>query len=575
MMNVAKKILAFCILLCMAAALPGLFMEQHAQAEEPECKHSWSRWSIVDKPSCTKTGFQMRYCLKCGLQQDDTVPKAAHQWGKAKNVKAATCSKAGSETRTCKVCGTTRTFEIKMAEHSWGESRCIVKEACCIEGEYIRTCTVCGFTEKEIVPKTPHTWLDWEEVSAATAFRPGIVERTCAVCHVVEKEYTYPAGTLEIGSPQESAVTLLQLLLKQGGYLSDTADGIFGNRTLNAVKNFQQQMSHEPTGTLMPGQLMLLMETIRVNEDIPNIAVLLKKLNMGGTSNIQFTKAYSQSNVPNTHTVSLHYSKISVRRNRRSRDSIDVSGSGVMLAEWEESCTWGPNGLTCIHCGKRRLPQKGEDQLWHEKTFVCPQCGEAKSKFCRICGICTDCQQPGTYCTLCRSCETHEPICPECSLCSIDALSNACKDCGTHESHGANICRICRRCDKCHDDIEICVFCHCCVDCTGYRQDKRGVCSACCWMFDLSEAEKEAKSRCSKCKREYGEDYLHCPFCGKCEDCTRLCVYCSVCEDCATLCPQCDACSNHSPQCERCGICEYCLGEDFVEGYCSDCITKR
>ncbi|MBK8848498.1 MAG: peptidoglycan-binding protein [Bacteroidetes bacterium] len=51
----------------------------------------------------------------------------------------------------------------------------------------------------------------------------------------------YPNQIIKKGSTLKSAVKAIQLRLKELGYLSDTADGVFGNNTSTAVKLFQAQ----------------------------------------------------------------------------------------------------------------------------------------------------------------------------------------------------------------------------------------------------------------------------------------------------------------------------------------------
>lgn len=69
--------------------------------------HSFSKWQVVTKPTCTKGGIKMREC-DCGETERENVPATGHQWDDGKVTKQPTEAAAGEKTYTCQSCKTTK-----------------------------------------------------------------------------------------------------------------------------------------------------------------------------------------------------------------------------------------------------------------------------------------------------------------------------------------------------------------------------------------------------------------------------------------------------------------------------------
>ena len=73
------------------------------------CEHEYARTKLV-KPTCTKGGYSIFTCSKCGDTYKGAVTKiTGHSWNNGAITKQPTFSKSGTKTYTCKACKITRT----------------------------------------------------------------------------------------------------------------------------------------------------------------------------------------------------------------------------------------------------------------------------------------------------------------------------------------------------------------------------------------------------------------------------------------------------------------------------------
>ena len=61
----------------------GFMLSKYLDENAP-CKHKWGAWVIIDEPTCTETGYRQRQCVKCGILDDEVMPKTGHTYGKGK-----------------------------------------------------------------------------------------------------------------------------------------------------------------------------------------------------------------------------------------------------------------------------------------------------------------------------------------------------------------------------------------------------------------------------------------------------------------------------------------------------------
>lgn len=208
-----KQILALILTICL---LVSAFSTTLAATSGMPCGHSWdderSGWRDAD---CTHEGGQYGYCSVCGaIVWDEFVePALGHKWGKMKTVQDPTCTEQGKEQRTCSRCGKTESKAISALGHKWGE---------------------------------------WKIVKEATPTEAGLRERVCSRCALVQQEAYYVEGTLKKGDKGDD-VQKLQEALNEQGYDCGKADGIFGSKTEDALKDYEQDHGYEEDGIGWPG----------------------------------------------------------------------------------------------------------------------------------------------------------------------------------------------------------------------------------------------------------------------------------------------------------------------------------
>ena len=268
----------------------GFMLSKYLDENAP-CKHKWGAWIIIDEPTCTETGYRQRQCVKCGILDDEVMPKTDHTYGKWKITREPTCTKEGQRVRTCKVCGHKQTKTIEKEPHDYGKwtvtqeptctakgsrtRKCRVcghketqvmdklphdygewivdKEASCTEeGMSHRTCQTCGHVQEKVIEKLPHDY-KWEVVEKATDHSSGIRHQVCQVCGHTEPDVSYdPKGTLRRGDRGDDVRQVQQQLADQGYLTAKGVDGIFGGGMEKAIMQFQKDQNLTPDGVAWP-----------------------------------------------------------------------------------------------------------------------------------------------------------------------------------------------------------------------------------------------------------------------------------------------------------------------------------
>lgn len=268
----------------------GFMLSKYLDENAP-CKHKWGAWVIIDEPTCTETGYRQRQCVKCGILDDEVMPKTDHTYGKWKITREPTCTKEGQRVRTCKICGHKQTKTIEKEPHDYGKwtvtkeptctakgsrtRKCRVcghketqvmdklphdygewivdKEASCTEeGMSHRTCQTCGYVQEKVIEKLPHDY-KWEVVEKATDHSSGIRHQVCQVCGHTEPDVSYdPKGTLRRGDRGDDVRQVQQQLADQGYLTAKGVDGIFGGGMEKAIMQFQKDQNLTPDGVAWP-----------------------------------------------------------------------------------------------------------------------------------------------------------------------------------------------------------------------------------------------------------------------------------------------------------------------------------
>ena len=266
----------------------GFMLSKYLDENAP-CKHKWGAWVIIDEP--TWTGYRQRQCVKCGILDDEVMPKTDHTYGKWKITREPTCTKEGQRVRTCKVCGHKQTKTIEKEPHDYGKWTVTQEPTCTAKGSRTRKCRVCGHKETQVMDKLPHDYGEWIVDKEASCTEEGMSHRTCQTCgHVQEKvierlphDYKWvivekatdhssgirhqvcqvcghtepdvsydPKGTLRRGDRGDDVRQVQQQLADQGYLTAKGVDGIFGGGMEKAIMQFQKDQNLTPDGVAWP-----------------------------------------------------------------------------------------------------------------------------------------------------------------------------------------------------------------------------------------------------------------------------------------------------------------------------------
>lgn len=152
------------------------------QQETVEAKGHEYQTAVINEPTCTNAGLQVRHCNTCNKTYYDAIKELGHEY---KDVTVSpTCMTKGYTTHTCIRCDHTYTdSEQDKLEHKEVVDKAV--EPTCTttgltEGSH---CSVCGTVIKaqEKVEAKGHSYSDWEVHTAATCSEEGEERRTCTV----------------------------------------------------------------------------------------------------------------------------------------------------------------------------------------------------------------------------------------------------------------------------------------------------------------------------------------------------------------------------------------------------------
>lgn len=121
--------------------------------DNPTGKHTWVK-DYFEKPTCTKGGYGVRYCTRCGIQNRFEEGPLGHNWGDKKVDKAPTCTTEGRDVRTCKRCGLKQYTTTKALGHDWGKWYVVTEPSPLGPGKEERDCKRCGLAEYREIPYT-------------------------------------------------------------------------------------------------------------------------------------------------------------------------------------------------------------------------------------------------------------------------------------------------------------------------------------------------------------------------------------------------------------------------------------
>ena len=245
------------ILAIVMAAMMLLGMMPTAMAFSDYChnmgmEHNWGEYNYpIGSHSCDDI---YRYCVNCSYQE--YVEHKPGRWYPDPAYGPATCQKGTIEICDCVICGYKglNEREVGPSGHSWSEWQVIGNATCKEPATERRECIYCGLEETQTGSYGAHKWGAWVVIQEPDpSGRVGIRERKCSVCGKTERQEFYPDGTLKKGDKGEE-VEDLQNKLNEQGHDCGTADGDFGSKTENALKDWQIVNGYTPDGIFWPGQ---------------------------------------------------------------------------------------------------------------------------------------------------------------------------------------------------------------------------------------------------------------------------------------------------------------------------------
>ena len=246
-----KKRIWICAAACILLMLMPTALAKDCWYEATYGDHDWEQVD-VRLPSCESDGYYRLECRQCGENKKVVTEKATGHDRRLVETQAATCTKDGFKRYVCETCGKKLTSTIPAKGHSYVDVEVLELATCQQEGSARTRCTVCGQTGKRTIPRTDHTYGAWTITTAATDHSMGSRSRSCTVCASVQSEDYYPDGTLYRGMAKNDEVVQLQSMLIDLKFLKDRADGIFGKKTEQAVKDYQRWANLEVTGVAYP-----------------------------------------------------------------------------------------------------------------------------------------------------------------------------------------------------------------------------------------------------------------------------------------------------------------------------------
>ncbi len=112
-----------------------------------------SGWDIIEYPTCTKPGKQVRYTVT-GTYEEETIPPTGHKYGPWTQISEATCKERAKQAHTCTVCGGGYQWQYfgDYGPHKWGEWMKVRDPSPELPGLRQRVCGVCGLVEEEEIP---------------------------------------------------------------------------------------------------------------------------------------------------------------------------------------------------------------------------------------------------------------------------------------------------------------------------------------------------------------------------------------------------------------------------------------
>lgn len=109
----------------------------------------------------------------------------------------STCSKAGYELSKCDKCGKEKKTRLPLLEHEFDKS--VVEQTCTTPGYTNYVCSRCGYNYTDNkVDALGHSFNEWVIISEPSDLKDGVKERVCSVCNFSEQEYILSTSYIDL-----------------------------------------------------------------------------------------------------------------------------------------------------------------------------------------------------------------------------------------------------------------------------------------------------------------------------------------------------------------------------------------
>ena len=142
--------------------------------------HHYSSAEILVDPTCTASGYTLKYCLRCGAS--DKLNKTAalgHQYSGFMSADGATCTEPGYLNYSCGRCSHSYTETIPALGHDY-QHQSTVDATCEREGVVTHKCSRCDSKTETHSPQKKHEYD--VTVVAPTCETSGYTRHTCSAC---------------------------------------------------------------------------------------------------------------------------------------------------------------------------------------------------------------------------------------------------------------------------------------------------------------------------------------------------------------------------------------------------------
>lgn len=175
-----------------------------APTATPACSHSWGEWTDMGQIECGDSGFQIRYCRYCSINETRPVTRE-HEYSIPVSVDVEPNCKTNTPGRgqyACKYCWDIMFIQIP-ARHDYSVLVKTISQATCEKtGRAVFACSKCSRQIEQDTEKTDHLMLATTVHEKATCTKAGKEDQRCKYCALTRSKVTVPALGHNYGASQ-------------------------------------------------------------------------------------------------------------------------------------------------------------------------------------------------------------------------------------------------------------------------------------------------------------------------------------------------------------------------------------